>query len=314
MEKASIIMISERIMLVVFTVAVLILLVLDLFVFHRKNDAIRVKSALLWSAFWISLSLLFNLLIYHLYGQEKALNFLTGYLIEEALSVDNLFVFLIIFKYFRVSGEYQRKVLFWGILGALMMRAVFIAAGVTLVTRFHFIIYIFGAFLIYTGIKMFTHDEEEVSPERNIVLRIFRKFFRVTKDFRKDRFFVKEHGRLSATPLFVVLLVIESTDVVFALDSIPAVLAITTDPFIVYTSNICAILGLRALYFALAGIMNAFQYLNYGLSAILVFVGFKMLASDYLKIDVSVALGIVGGLLLIAILASIFFPAKRKKS
>jgi tellurite resistance protein TerC len=304
-------MVSEQTMLIVFTVMVLVLLVLDLFVFHRKQDAIRVKPALLWSAFWISLSLLFNALVWHLYGHEKALNFLTGYLIEEALSVDNLFVFLVIFKFFKVSGEYQRKVLFWGILGALIMRALFIAVGVTLVTRFHFIIYFFGAFLIYTGFKMFTHDEQEVDPERNIVLRIFRKFFRVTNGFRNGHFFLIERNRIMATPLFVVLLVIESTDVVFALDSIPAVLAITTDPFIVYTSNICAILGLRALYFALAGIMNAFQYLNYGLSAILVFVGFKMLASEYIKIDVLVSLAIVGSLLLISILASVLFPAKK---
>ncbi len=307
-------MISEQTMLFIFTAAVLVLLVLDLFVFHRKKDVIRVKTALLWSAFWISLSLLFNVLVWHLYGQEKALNFLTGYLIEEALSVDNLFVFLVIFSYFRVPPEYQRKVLFWGILGALIMRALFIAVGVTLVSRFHFIIYIFGAFLVYTGIKMFTHDEEEMDPERNMVLRGFRKLFRVTKGYRNGKFFVIERNRIMATPLFVVLLVIESTDVVFAMDSIPAVLAITTDPFIVYTSNICAILGLRALYFALAGIMNAFQYLNYGLSAILVFVGFKMLASEYIKIDVIVSLTIVGTLLLISILASLLFPARKKKS
>jgi tellurite resistance protein TerC len=306
-------MISENIMLVIFTVVVIFLLVLDLFVFHRKNEAIKVKSALLWSAFWISLSLLFNVLIYVLYDRERALNFLTGYLIEEALSVDNLFVFLVIFKYFRVSGEYQRKVLFWGILGALIMRAIFIAAGVTLVKQFHFIIYIFGAFLIYTGIRMFSHDEEEVDPSRNVILRIFRKFFPVTKQFRGGSFFVRERNKLFATPLFVVLLVVESTDVIFAMDSIPAVLAITTDPFIVYTSNVCAILGLRSLYFALAGVMDAFQYLNYGLSAILIFVGFKMLISDFFKIDVTVALAVVGGLLLISIIASLLFPDMDRK-
>jgi len=303
-------MISETVMLVLFTVVVILLLILDLFVFHRKNQAIKVKPALLWSAFWISLSLLFNVLIYALYGRERALNFLTGYLIEEALSVDNLFVFLVIFKYFGVSGEYQRKVLFWGILGALIMRAIFIAAGVTLVKQFHFIIYVFGAFLVYTGIRMFSHDEEEVDPSRNLILRIFRKFFRVTDQFRNGSFFVRENNMLYATPLFVVLLVVESTDVIFAMDSIPAILAITTDPFIVYTSNVCAILGLRSLYFALAGVMDAFQYLNYGLSAILIFVGFKMLISDFYKIDVTVALAVVGGLLLTSILASLLIPEK----
>lgn len=303
-------MINENVMLAIFTAVVLLLLVLDLFVFHRKNEAIKVKSALLWSAFWISLSLLFNVLIYFLYDKERALNFLTGYLIEEALSVDNLFVFLVIFKYFRVSGEYQRKVLFWGILGALVMRAIFIAAGVTLVKQFHFIIYVFGAFLIYTGIRMFSSDEEEVDPSRNVILKIFRKFFPVTSHYHGGAFFVRERNRLSATPLFIVLLVVESTDVIFAMDSIPAVLAITTDPFIVYTSNVCAILGLRSLYFALAGVMDAFQYLNYGLSAILVFVGFKMLISDFYKMDVTVALGVVGGLLVTSILASLLFPKK----
>jgi len=306
--------ISERSMLAVFIVAVIILLILDLFVFHRKNKPIRIKPAMLWSGFWISLSLLFNLLILHLFGREKALNFLTGYLIEEALSVDNLFVFLIIFKYFGVTGQYQRKVLFWGILGALIMRALFIAAGVTLIKQFHFIIYLFGAFLIYTGIKMFTHDEEEVEPEGNLLLRLFRRFFPVSKKFHRDRFFLKVKNRWIATPLFVVLLAIESTDVIFALDSIPAVLAITTDPFIVYTSNICAILGLRALYFALAGIMETFQYLNYGLSAILIFVGCKMLISEFYQIDVIIALGVVAMMLSVSILASILFPAKAEIS
>ncbi len=305
-------MISETVMLVLFTIVVILLLILDLFVFHRKNQAIKVKPALLWSAFWISLSLLFNVLVYVLYGRERALNFLTGYLIEEALSVDNLFVFLVIFKYFGVSGAYQRKVLFWGILGALIMRGIFIAAGVTLVNQFHFIIYVFGAFLVYTGIRMFSHDEEEVDPSRNLILRIFRKFFRVTDRFRGGSFFVREKNMLYATPLFVVLLVVESTDVIFAMDSIPAILAITTDPFIVYTSNVCAILGLRSLYFALAGVMDAFRYLNYGLSAILIFVGFKMLISDFYKIDVTVALLAVGGLLLTSILASLLIPEQKR--
>ncbi|MBN2356552.1 TerC family protein [candidate division KSB1 bacterium] len=303
---------SESLLLIIFTICVLILLTLDLFVFHRKNKVIKIREALLWAAFWISLALSFNLLIYYLYGADKALNFLTGYLIEEALSVDNLFVFLIIFQYFGVEIKYQHKTLFWGIIGALVMRAIFIATGITLIQKFHWIVYLFGAFLVFTGFKMLGSKEKEVHPERNIILRIFTRFFPVSKDFKDGNFFRRENGRLLATPLFVVLLVVETTDVIFAMDSIPAILAITTDPFIVYTSNVCAILGLRAIYFALAGIMGLFQYLHYGLSIILMFVGVKMIIAEFIKIPVVIALTVVASILLSSILASIFFPAGKK--
>lgn len=299
---------SERLLLVIFMVVVVVLLSLDLFVFHRKNKALKIREALLWSLFWILLALGFNLLIYLLYGIDLALKFLTGFLIEKALSVDNLFVFLMIFQYFGVHIRYQHKTLFWGIIGALIMRALFIATGITLIHKFHWVIYIFGAFLIVTGFKMLGNKEENVHPERNIILRIFTRFFPVSKSFEDGKFFRRENGRLLATPLFVVLLVVETTDVIFAMDSIPAILAITTDPFIVYSSNVCAILGLRSLYFALAGIMGIFRYLHYGLSIILMFVGVKMIIADFVKIPIVVALSVVAGLLLISILASVLIP------
>jgi len=286
------------------------MLALDLGVFHRKAHVIKIKEALLWSAFWIGLSLLFNLGIYFWRGPETALEFLTGYLIEKSLSVDNIFVFLLIFSYFRVPSLYQHKVLFWGILGALVMRAIFIATGVTLIQKFHWIIYIFGAFLILTGIKMALQKDKKIHPERNPVLRLFRRYMPVTDDYKDDKFFVKRAGHYLATPLFVVLLVVETTDIIFAVDSIPAILAITLDPFIVYTSNVFAILGLRALYFALAGIMQLFHHLHYGLSAILVFVGVKMLLADIYKIPVGIALGVIASILLISVIASVIWPRK----
>jgi len=286
------------------------MLALDLGVFHRKAHVIKIKEALLWSAFWITLSLLFNLGIYFWRGPETALEFLTGYLIEKSLSVDNIFVFLLIFSYFRVPSLYQHKVLFWGILGALVMRAIFIATGVTLIQKFHWIIYIFGAFLILTGIKMALQKDKKIHPERNPVLRLFRRYMPVTDDYKEGKFFVKRVGRYLATPLFIVLLVIETTDVIFAMDSIPAILAITLDPFIVYTSNVFAILGLRALFFALAGLMRLFHYLHYGLSTILVFVGVKMLISNIYKIPVGIALGVVASILLISVIASVILPGK----
>jgi tellurite resistance protein TerC len=242
-----------------------------------------------------------------------ALEFLTGYLIEKALSVDNLFIFLLIFSYFRVPGEYQHKVLFWGILGALLIRAVFIVAGIALIERFHWLIYIFGAFLIVTGIKMLRSGDEEIHPERNPVLRLFRRLMPVTEQYEGDRFFVRRMGRQFATPLFIVLLMVETTDVIFAVDSIPAILGITTDPFIVYTSNVFAILGLRAIYFALAGLMQLFHYLKYGLCAILVFVGLKMLLADFYKIPVAIALGAIVLVLGVSILASVLWPEKAKE-
>ncbi len=295
---------------VVFNIFVLAMLALDLGVFHRKAHVIKIKEALVWSAVWITLALLFNLGIYFWRGPETALEFLTGYLIEKSLSVDNIFVFLLIFSYFGVLPLYQHKVLFWGILGALIMRAVFIAAGITLIEKFHWTIYLFGAFLVLMGIKMALQKERKIKPERNPLLRLFRRWVPVTDDYAEGRFFVKRAGRYLATPLFIVLIVVETTDVIFAVDSIPAILAITLDPFIVYTSNVFAILGLRALYFALAGVMELFHYLHYGLSTVLVFVGIKMLLADLYKIPVSIALSLVAGILLVSVMASIFDKKK----
>lgn len=295
---------------VLFGVFVLTMLVLDLGVFHRHSHEVKVKEAMLWSAVWIALALLFNIGIYIWRGPETALEFLAGYLIEESLSIDNLFVFLMIFSYFRVPAQYQHKVLFWGILGALVMRAIFILAGVALIQKLHWIIYVFGAFLIVTGVKMAAGKDEQINPEKNPVLRLCRRLLPVTEDYEDGKFFVKRAGRRFATPLFIVLPVIETMDLVFAIDSVPAILAITRDPFVVYTSNVFAIMGLRALYFALAGIMQLFHYLHYGLSAILVFVGVKMLLADIYKIPIGMALGIVAGCLLIAVIASLMWPPK----
>ncbi len=297
-----------------FNVFVLAMLALDLGVFHRKAHVIKIKEALAWSAFWIALALLFNVGVYFWSGPQTALEFLTGYLLEKSLSVDNIFVFLLIFSYFRVPALYQHKVLFWGILGALIMRAVFIAAGITLIQQFHWVIYVFGAFLIFTGIKMALQKDKEIHPEKNPIIKLFRRLMPVTKEFdEKSRFFVRQGGILHATPLFVALLVVETTDVIFAVDSIPAILAITHDPFIVYTSNVFAILGLRALYFALAGIMQMFHYLHYGLSAILVFVGAKMLLADIYKIPIVVALAVIAGILFLSVIASILRPRRNTK-
>ena len=293
---------------IVFNIFVLAMLTLDLGIFHRKAHEVKVKEALVWSFVWIGLALLFNVGVYFWQGPQTALEFLTGYLIEKSLSVDNIFVFLLIFSYFRVPALYQHNVLFWGILGALIMRAIFIVAGVALIQKFHWMIYIFGGLLILTGIKMALQKDMEIHPERNPVLRLFQRFIPVTKDYEDDKFFFKRSGRYFATPLFITLLIVETTDLIFAVDSIPAILAITTDPFIVYTSNVFAILGLRALYFALAGIMQLFHYLHYGLSAILVFVGIKMLLADLYKTPVGISLGVVAGFLLISVIASIIRP------
>jgi tellurite resistance protein TerC len=297
-----------------FNVFVLAMLALDLGVFHRKAHEVNVKEALWWSAVWIALALAFNAGIYFFRGEEDALEFLTGYLLEKALSVDNIFVFIMIFAYFKVPARYQHKVLFWGILGALVMRALFIAGGVTLIQKFHWVIYVFGGFLILTGIRMALHQDTEIRPEKNPVLKLFRRFMPVAERHKGDSFFIKQNGRRFATPLFIVLLMIETTDVIFAVDSIPAILAITTDPFIVYTSNVFAILGLRALYFALAGVMQMFHYLAYGLAAILVFVGAKMMLADFYKLPISVALGVVAGILTIAIVASLVWPKAEEQA
>ncbi len=292
-----------------FALFVLAMLALDLGVFHRKSHAVGMREALTWSGVWIVLALLFNAGVWHWRGHDKGLEFLTGYLVELSLSVDNLFVFLLIFAYFKVPAQHQHKVLFWGILGALFMRAVFVAVGVTLMQKFHWIIYVFGAVLVVSGLKMAFEKEKEVHPEKNPVLKLFRRFMPVAAEYHKGRFFVKPDNQWLATPLFIVLLMLETTDLVFAVDSVPAVLAMTTDPFIVYTSNVFAILGLRSMFFALSGIMKLFHYLHYGLAAVLVFVGAKMLLAGFYKIPTLASLLIIVGLLAVAVVASLFYVA-----
>ncbi len=294
---------------ILFNLFVLAMLALDLGVFHRRAHTVKFREALAWSVVWIALAAIFAVVIFFWHGRTPMLEFVTGYVIELSLSVDNLFVFLLIFRFFQVSPSHQHKVLFWGILGALVMRAVFIAAGVGLIRRFHWIVYVFGAFLVYSGIKLFFQEEAEIHPEKNPVLRLFRRLVPVTKDYEGNKFFVRRAG-LYATPLFVVLLVVETTDLLFAVDSIPAILAITRDAFIVYTSNVFAILGLRSMYFALAGMMEMFRYLHYGLSVVLVFVGAKMLLSYYFEIPTHLALVAVAGVLAISVIASLANPKK----
>jgi tellurite resistance protein TerC len=291
---------------------ILVMLALDLGVFHRKSHEVKIKEALIWSGVWISLALIFNYGIYIFMGEQKAIEFLTGYVIEKSLSIDNLFVFIMLFTYFNVDTKYQHKVLFWGILGALLMRAVFIFAGVALINKFHWIIYIFGALLIFTGIKMLFHQDEKIEPDRNPLVRLFKKFFPVTEEEHGDKFFVKLNGRTVATPLFVVLLMVEFTDLIFAVDSIPAIMAITNDTFIIFSSNVFAILGLRALYFALAGITKYFHYLKYGLSAILVFVGVKMTIVDLYKIPIVYSLMVIGSILITSVLLSVIIPKNKE--
>lgn len=294
-----------------FNVFVLVMLAVDLGILHRKAHAVGIREALLWSVFWIALALGFCGLVYLQFGKEKALAFLAGYLIEKALSVDNLFVFLLIFSYFQVPPPYQHKVLSWGILGALVMRAGFIAAGVVLIQRLHWIIYVFGVFLIYTGVRLGLEEKKEVQPERNPVLRLLRRLVPIAPMYEGGKFWVRVEGRLFATPLLVVLVVVETTDILFAVDSIPAILAITVDPLIVYTSNVFAVLGLRALYFALAGMMEVFHYLHYGLAAILVFVGAKMLLADLIDVPIGVALGVIAGVLVLCMAASLFWQPRK---
>jgi tellurite resistance protein TerC len=305
---------------ILFNVFVLAMLALDLGVFHRRKHEVAFREAIGWTVLWISLAGVFAVLIYH-FGHvmtgrytrpnsELSLEFVTGYLIEESLSVDNLFVFLVIFRYFAVPRKYQHEVLFWGVVGALVMRGVFILAGIKLLNAFSWLIYVFGAILIYSGIKLFRQQDANIDPGSNIVLRWFRKLFRVTDDYEGQKFFVFRNGIRYATPLAVVLVMIETTDLLFATDSIPAVLAITREPFIVYTSNVFAILGLRSLYFALAGMMEVFHLLHYGLSVILIFIGAKMLVSHYVHIPIGIALGTVAGVLVVSIVLSLIFPQK----
>lgn len=292
-------------MWILFHVFLVLMLALDLGLFHRKSHQIDVKEALVWSVVWISLAMLFNVGIYFWRGSEFAIQFFTGYVLEKSLSVDNLFVFMLIFSFFKVPAAYQHKVLAWGIFGALIMRAIMIFAGVQLINRFHWILYLFGAFLIFTGIKMALEKETGVHPEDNPVIKLVRRLFRVTETYQDDRIFVRQNGVLWATPLFIVIAVVEATDVVFAVDSIPAVLAISRDPFVVYTSNVFAILGLRSLYFALAGVMDRFHLLKFGLAAVLTFVGVKMLIDGWYHIPTHTSLVVVVSMLGTSVIASL---------
>ena len=291
-----------------FTLFVLGLLALDLGVFHRKAHAVGPREALGWSLFWIALALLFNAGVVWWFGAQRGLEFLTGYLIEKALSVDNIFIFLVIFSYFSVPAAYQHRVLFWGILGAIIFRVIFILAGAALLAAFHWVIYVFGGLLILTAVRIVRARDEEVHPERNPLLRLVRRYVPVVSTYQGARFFVRTGGRLMATPLLLVLVVVEATDIVFAIDSIPAIFAVTGDPFIVYTSNIFAILGLRALFFLLAGVLTRFQYLKIGLGLVLAFVGTKMLISDLYKIPIGLSLAVVAALIGGAVVASLLRP------
>jgi tellurite resistance protein TerC len=293
-----------------FNAFVLLMLTLDLGVFRRKSNEVKVKEALVWTCVWVFMAFLFNVFVYYQLGSEKAFEFFTGYLIEKSLSVDNIFVIILIFSYFNVPAPYQHKVLFWGILGALVLRVAFILAGVELIHKFHWLIYIFGAFLIYTGIKIVTQGDVKLDPDKNPLVKLVRKIFPVTEHFEGDKFFVRRDHKLWATPLFIVVVVIEATDLIFAVDSIPAILSISDDAFIVYTSNVFAILGLRSLYFALAGIEKYFVYLKYGLSAILVFIGAKMCLADLIKIPIEVSLAFIVLTLAMAVLASMALQPK----
>ncbi len=294
-----------------FNVFVLLMLALDLGVFHRKARVVTFKESIAWTVVWISLAMLFNLGVGHYLGDEKGLEFFTGYVIEKSLSVDNVFVFALLFAHFRVPLEYQHKVLFWGILGALAMRAAMIGLGAKLIAEFAWVIYVFGAFLILTGVKMLVKREEEYHPERSLAMKLCKRYLRVAPEFRGSKFFVRERGVLMATPLFVVLVLVEFTDLIFAVDSIPAIFSVTQDTFIVYTSNIFAILGLRSLYFALAGVMDKFHYLKIGLGVVLSFVGVKMLlAHSPWKIDTHFSLGVIVAVLALSIVASLVWPPK----
>ena len=307
---------SQTALWIAFNVGVLAVLAIDLGIFHRKAHTVTVKEAAAWSSVWITLSLGFAGVIWRLMGSQPALEFVTGYLIEYSLSIDNIFVIVLIFSYFRIPDKYQHRVLFWGIIGALVMRGSMIAAGAFLIERFHWIIYVFGAFLVVTGIRMAMQDESDIEPEANPILKLVRRILPVTHDYRGQNFFVKEapaRGQssvLMATPLFVVLVLVETTDLIFAVDSIPAIFAVTRDPFLVYTSNVCAILGLRSLYFLLAGVIHRFHFLKLGLAAVLTFVGIKMLLGSFYVIPIHTSLLVIAGILTAAVLASVAFPKK----
>ncbi|MBJ6750460.1 TerC family protein [Geomonas anaerohicana] len=298
-------MTNREMMWIAFAGIITVMFILDLFVFNRKSHEIGFREALAWTAVWVGLAMAFNVGVWNVLGSAKALEFLTGYIIEESLSVDNLFVFIMIFSYFKVSRAHQPKILKWGIIGALVMRGIFIVVGIELIERFHWMIYVFGAVLIYTGFKMAFGGDEEVHPEHNPLVRLVRRFVPITKRARGDHFFIRRRGIWAATPLFLTLVVVESTDVIFAVDSIPAVLAVTHDPFIVYSSNVFAIMGLRSLYYLLANVMEMFAHLKLGVSVILAFVGSKMLLSNLVEIPLQLSLGVIIGALTISILTSI---------
>lgn len=301
---------DTTILWIAFNLFVLAMLALDLGVFHRKSHDVTAKEALTWTAVWVTLAMIFNVFLYYYFDKETAVQFFTGYLIEKSLSVDNIFVIIMIFSYFNVPTTYQHKVLFWGILGALVMRVIFILSGVELIHRFHWLIYIFGAFLVVTGVRMLIAGDAKLEPEKNPLVRLARKLFPFTPTFEGDQFFVRRDAKLWATPLFLVVILIETTDLLFALDSIPAILSISNDPFIVYTSNVFAILGLRSLYFVVAGVEKYFVYLKYGLSAILVFVGAKMGIANWFEIPVTVSLIVIAAILAVAMLASVVVRKK----
>jgi len=294
---------------ILFNIFALGMLVLALRVFHQRGQTVRFRQALVGSALYVGMAAAFAVVLYFWQGHQTSLEFVTGYVLELSLSVDNLFIFLIIFKFFAVPDEHQHGVLFWGVMGALIMRGIFILAGVSLLARFHWVLYIFGSLLVISGIRFLVMGEHKVDPGKNLLVRGLRKIIPVTNEYHGGKFFVRT-SQLCATPLFVVLLVIETTDVLFAVDSIPAVLAVTMNAFIVYTSNVFAILGLRSMYFAVSGLIKVFRFLHYGLATILIFVGSKMLAADYFRIPIAATLGVVAGVLLISILASTVFPAK----
>lgn len=294
-----------------FTLFILAMLALDLGVFHRRVHKVSIRESLLWTSIWIGLAMLFNVYVYYQFGIETALQFTTGFLIEKALSVDNIFIFLVIFSYFKTPEHLQHRVLFWGILGAIVLRFFFIVIGSALIQEFHWIMYVFGAFLVFTGIKLILRLDAEIRPEKNPMLRLFKRIVPSVGEYQGAKFFIRLEGRTVATPLFMVLVVVEVSDIVFAIDSIPAVFAITSDPIIVYTSNIFAILGLRALYFALAGIMTQFHHLKKGLAFILIFVGIKMLIADIYKIPIFISLSVIAFLLMVSILASMLYPPSK---
>ncbi len=295
---------------VAFNAGVLIILAIDLFGFHRDARPVTTKEASIWVGTLVVLAMLFNAWIFWQKGPNKGWEFLTGYLVEYSLSIDNIFVFVLVFNYFAVPKAYQHRVLFWGVLGALVMRGFMIGVGVTLVERFHWILYICGLFLVFTGIKMCMGGETEIEPEKNPLVRAMRRFFPITEGYRGANFFSRENGRLYLTPLALVLVMVETTDLIFAIDSIPAIFAITQDPFIIYTSNVCAILGLRALYFLIAGLMNSLAYLKYSLGFVLGFIGLKMLLSHYIHIPQVLSLLVVALALAAGVIISLLFPPK----